>query len=170
MAEEIERVFLLDRLPELPPQAEAWRIEQGYLPDPPAGSQPGTYYEGRVRRKVSPGGKESFIHTIKSGQGLVREEVERDLEPSEFAQGWDQTLGRRICKTRHKVAQDGVVWEIDAFDEFPLVMAEVELESAEQTVELPEWLAPRVVRELTEDPRYRNYALATVGLPPDHAS
>ncbi|MBL4847247.1 MAG: adenylate cyclase [Planctomycetes bacterium] len=170
MPEEIERVFLLDRLPDLPPHAAAWRIEQGYLPDPPAGSQPGTYYEGRLRRKVSPEGKEHFIHTIKSGQGLVREENERDIEASEFDCEWAQTLGRRISKTRYKVAEGPVVWEIDAFDEFPIVLAEVELESADQTVEIPAWLAPHVVSELTEDPRYRNYALATVGLPADHPS
>ena len=168
MAQEIERVYLLTSLPELPPQAAAWRIEQGYLPDPPAGSQPGTFYEGRLRRKVSPEGKEAFVHTVKSGKGLVREETERDLEASEFAAQWPQTEGRRICKTRYKVAEGGLVWEIDAFDELPLVMAEVELESADQAVELPAWLAPHVVRELTEDPRYRNFALATEGLPPGH--
>ena len=30
---EIERVFLLDRLPDLPDGAEAVRVEQGYLPE-----------------------------------------------------------------------------------------------------------------------------------------
>lgn len=168
MPEEIERVYLLARLPDLPAEAAAWRIEQGYLPDPPAGSQEGTYYEGRLRRKVSPEGKVALIHTIKSGQGLVRQENERDLDPAEFANQWPLTEGRRICKTRHKVPVGELVWEIDAFDEFPLVMAEVELERVDQPVELPPWLAPHVLRELTEDPRYRNFALATEGLPPGH--
>lgn len=168
MPAEIERVYLLDRLPELPPEAAAWRIEQGYLPDPPAEAAEGEYFEGRVRRKVSPAGEESFVHTIKRGRGLVREETERDLPADEFASSWARTEGRRICKTRYKVPVGELTWEIDAFDDLPLVMAEVELEAEDQAVSLPDWLAPRVLRELTEDARYRNYALATEGLPADH--
>lgn len=166
MAAEIERVFLLDRLPELPAGAEPWRIEQGYLPDPPAGERPAdAFYEGRVRRKVSPQGRESFVHTIKQGSGLIREETEVALEATAFAAAWVLTEGRRISKTRHRVREGGLVWEIDEFDDLPLVMAEVELDDPEQPAPFPAWLAPRVVRELTEDPRYRNFALATEGLP-----
>ena len=170
MADEIERVYLLDRLPELPAHAQPWRIEQGYLPDPAedAAPEPGLFYEGRVRRKLSPEGKESFVHTIKRGRGLVREETERAIEAAEFAAAWAQTAGRRISKTRYKVREGQVTWEIDAFDELPLVMAEVELEHVEQVAALPAWLAPRVLRELTEDERYRNFALATDGLPAGH--
>lgn len=172
MADEIERVYLLDRLPHLPDHAQPWRLEQGYLPDPSPGSggpeEPGLFYEGRVRRKVSPEGKESFVHTIKRGSGLVREETERAIDAAEFAAAWALTEGRRISKTRYKVKEGPVTWEIDAFDELPLVMAEVELERVDQVAELPEWLAPCVLRELTEDERYRNFALATEGLPAGH--
>lgn len=166
MAAEIERVFLLDHLPELPPSAERWRIEQGYLPDPAAAERPAeAFYEGRVRRKVSPQGRESYVHTIKQGSGLIREETEVAIEAAEFAAAWARTEGRRISKTRYRVREGGLVWEIDEFDDLPLVMAEVELEDPEQEAPFPAWLAPRVVRELTEDPRYRNFALATEGLP-----
>ncbi|MGE0707388.1 MAG: adenylate cyclase [Planctomycetota bacterium] len=164
--QEIERVYLLSGLPELPPGAEPWRIEQGYLPEHELDAP--DCLEGRVRRKTAPTGKTSYVHTIKRGQGLVREETERAIDAAEFEAAWGRTLGRRISKTRHRVREGELVWEVDVFDELPLVMAEVELPYAEYPVELPAWLAPHVVRELTEDSRYRNFALATEGLPPDH--
>ena len=168
--QEIERVYLLARLPELPDHAEAWRLEQGYLPehDIAEGEARGDFAEGRVRKKVAPDGEVGYRHTIKRGAGLVREEIEREIDAAEFAQNWGRTEGRRIRKTRYKVQEGELTWEVDVFDDLPLVMAEVELPSAEVEVSPPAWLAPHVLRELTEDSRYRNFALATRGLPDDH--
>jgi CYTH domain-containing protein len=56
-----------------------------------------------------------------------------------------------------------VVWEIDEFLDRDLHLAEVELESASQNPALPRWLAPYVVREVTDDPRYTNLSLAEQG-------
>lgn len=164
---EIERVFLLSRLPELPASAEAHRIEQGYLPDPPPGAT-GPYAEGRLRRRTGPDGRVRCFHTIKQGEGLVRTEVEREVSEAELAAEWPRTAGRRLCKTRHVVPVGELTWEIDAFDELPLVMAEVELPSPDAEAPLPGWLAPLVVREVTDDPSYRNSALAKDGLPGHH--
>lgn len=161
---EIERVFLLDRLPDLPPHAQAYRIEQGYLPDDD-GAPEGPFAEGRLRKKTAPDGTVTCFHTIKSGAGLVREEVERSLTEAELAEAWPRTAGRRLKKTRYEVAEGALTWEVDAFDDWPLVMAEVELPRADAEAPLPAWLAGHVVRELTDDPRYRNYALATEGPP-----
>ena len=44
-----------------------------------------------------------------------------------------------------------------------LVLAEVELSSASERPALPDWLAPHVVREVTDDPRFTNLALAESG-------
>ena len=162
---EIERVFLLDLLPKLPADAAAYRIEQGYLPDPPADADGAAIQEGRLRRTVKPDGATVCHHTIKRGKGLVREEIEREISEEEFGALWAKTEGRRICKTRYKVSVGDLVWEIDAFDTLDLVMAEVELPSVETPSPFPGWLEGHVVRELTEDARYRNYCLATLGLP-----
>ena len=121
--------------------------------------------EGRVRRTTYPDGRLKHVHTIKRGLGLVREETERELSPEEFAELWPRTEGRRILKTRHKVPAGELTWEVDAFLDRNLVLAEVELSSPTQAVEPPPWLAPYVLREVTNDPRYRNYALATGGTP-----
>jgi CYTH domain-containing protein len=161
---EIERKYLLDGCPDLPPGAEAVRIEQGYLPDPapddagPAGAAPG---EGRLRRTTAGDGTVVLTHTIKRGDGLCRTEIERTISAAEFERAWPGTAGRRLAKTRFRVPGSPVVWEIDVFDDFDLVLAEAELPSPGFSVTVPNWLAPHVVREVTDDPRYRNFALAT---------
>ena len=47
----------------------------------------------------------------------------------------------------------------------PLVMAEVELSDATERFALPAWISPLVMREVSEDARYRNSALAMYGVP-----
>ena len=42
----------------------------------------------------------------------------------------------------------------------PLWLAELELTHAEQAVAIPDWLAPFLEREVTDDPSYTNRALA----------
>ncbi|MCO5170711.1 MAG: adenylate cyclase [Planctomycetes bacterium] len=152
---EIERVFLLARLPDLPAGAEAVRIEQGYLPDEGVAG-----VEGRIRRATDAAGRARCTHTVKRGLGLVRTEEERALAPEEFERLWPATAGRRLVKTRHKVREGALVWEVDAFEGLDLVLAEVELPSTDHAVTPPAWLAPHVVREVTEEAEYRNFAIA----------
>jgi adenylate cyclase len=160
---EIERVWLLRALPAIPEGAERWRIEQGYL-EPASDDEAELarlgFPEGRLRRIVEPSGRERFLHTVKSGSGIVRIEREREISAEEFAAGWPHTAGRRLSKTRHRVREGGLVWEVDDFDAFPFAMAEVELPTADAAVELPAWLLPVVEREVSLDPSFRNYALA----------
>ena len=54
---------------------------------------------------------------------------------------WPLTLGRRLRKRRHAVPEGGLTWEIDQFLDRDLVLAEVELPSAETPVTVPKWLA-----------------------------
>lgn len=66
--------------------------------------------------------------------------------------------GGKIEKTRYKVAYAGNVWEVDEFAEANagLVIAEVELSSEKQTIQLPPWVGT----EVTTDRRYYNAYLA----------
>ncbi len=62
-----------------------------------------------------------------------------------------------IAKTRHEVACDGLVWEVDEFHDANqgLVVAEVELPRADYPLTVPEW----VEHEVTGDKRYTNASL-----------
>lgn len=116
--------------------------------------------EGRLRRMTLPDGSIRCTHTIKRGDGLVREEVEREISEAEFERHWPATEGRRLTKTRHVVPFGGFTWEVDEFIGLPLVLAEVELRSAADTPPIPAWIRSEIVRDVTEEKSYRNYELA----------
>ena len=61
-------------------------------------------------------------------------------------------------KTRYKIEHGGKIWELDIFEgrHAGLILAEVELDSAEEKVELPEWIGA----EVSDDERYYNSRLA----------
>jgi CYTH domain-containing protein len=61
---------------------------------------------------------------------------------------------------RTRIAHGHHVWEVDRFLDLPVVLAECELGSADERLEMPAWLAPFVVREVTEEPAFRNSELA----------
>lgn len=157
---EIERAWLLRGEPSLPATRSSIHIEQGYMLGPD-----GVRHGARLRRAVDAAGGVQCTMTRKSGMGLVRQEEEHTLDATAFDDLWPQTLGRRLSKIRHIVPQGPLRWEIDAFIGIDLWLAEVELPSVDTVVEPPPWLAPWIVREVTEDPRYRNSALALRGLP-----
>ncbi|NNF45025.1 MAG: hypothetical protein HKO59_02700 [Phycisphaerales bacterium] len=159
---EIERTYVLSGVPDLPQHAERLIIEQGYLP---AGMAAGPLSEGRLRRATGPGGRVVLTHTIKTGTGLERTEIEQTIDRADFDRVWPSTWGRRIVKTRYRVldreSHPPVTWEIDVFEDRALVLAEVELPTAETVVLPPDWLADHIVRDVTEEVEYRNYVLAT---------
>ncbi len=125
--------------------------------------------EGRLRKAIGPDGVAVMTHTIKTGRGVVRTEIEREITAAEFEAHWPLTLGCRIKKTRYRVAGEGlsdpIIWEIDVFEDRALVLAEVELPCVDAEVVFPRWLAGHIVREVTDEAGYTNHALAA-GVPP----
>ncbi len=156
---EIERTYLLDRLPDFPPEVLVYRLKQGYLPDPSTADEDDPV-EGRLRRTVKADGSVIYTHTIKRGMGLIRQETERTIPQQEFDQLWPRTAGRRLSKTRYFVTVGEHLWAVDDFDDLDVVMAEVELPTPETKATLPNWLTAVLVREVTEEPEYRSYRLA----------
>ncbi len=63
-----------------------------------------------------------------------------------------------VEKTRYFVEHDGNTWELDVFEgaNEGLIMAELELESEDQTFELPDWAG----EEVSGDKRYYNAYLS----------
>lgn len=148
---EIERKYLLR---ELPPRALDGRrisMAQGYLP--------GTQIRERLRREVTDD-EVVLRRTIKLGRGIERIELEEAIDEAFFEALWPLTQGRRVVKTRYVVVEGERAFEIDAFEDRELFVAEVELDSIHDVVELPDWLSPYVIREVTDEPGYVNANLA----------
>ncbi|WP_035987773.1 CYTH domain-containing protein [Leptolyngbya sp. KIOST-1] len=147
MGVEIERKFLV--------VGDGWRglaqgevMRQGYIPTQDARTV-------RVRRA----GDRAYLTLKGPAVGLVRPEFEYPI-PVEDAESILATLCTPplVEKTRYRLPLGAVVWEIDEFwgDNQGLIVAEVELNSPDQPVDLPEWIGA----EVTADPRYQNSNLA----------
>jgi adenylate cyclase len=147
---EIERKFLLKRLPEKLKQARRCVIAQGYLAAEPGGRHV------RLRKK----GKTASL-TFKVGRGAHREEREIKLGPKQFTALWPATVGRRLYKLRYEMPWKNFLIEIDIYrrKHKGLVVAEVEFpdRTACRKFKAPAWFG----REVTGNKRYSNVRLAT---------
>jgi len=147
---EIERKYLLRALPPLG-GAPSVVIDQGYLP--------GRTIRERVRRMAGDA-TTRYVRTIKLGRGMARQEFEEETSADVFDALWAATVGKRLRKRRHYVEAGEVTWEIDEFLDRALVLAEVEIPSVDYAVTIPDWLAPYVEREVTDEPAFGNHSLA----------
>ena len=142
MGIEIERKFLVDaeKISVVKFIGEE-KISQGYLSREPT---------VRVRLKNNRG----FL-TIKSlTEGITRREYEYEI-PARDAEELLELCGARVLKKiRRKISYGGKIWGVDFFEgrHAGLRLAEVELKTPDEPVELPEW----VTEEVSEDERYYN--------------
>jgi adenylate cyclase len=143
---EIERKFLVTnnswRMP-----GRGTRYRQGYLSTEPARN---------VRVRVGAG--RGFITVKGLTVNTTRPEYEYPI-PVEDANEMLDTLCLKpiIEKVRYTIEHDGLLWEVDEFEgeNAGLVIAEVELAEANQTIFLPDWIG----EEVTDDARYYNASL-----------
>jgi CYTH domain-containing protein len=147
MPTEIERKFLV--------KSEEWRTlgtgtiyRQGYI-----ATKKGT----TVRVRLA--GNQGYITIKGTSKGISRAEYEYPI-PTEDAQEMLDNLCEPplIEKTRYKIEIAGLIWEVDEFagKNQGLIVAEVELTDANQTIEMPDWIG----QEVSDDARYYNANLA----------
>lgn len=150
---EIERKYLLGAMPDLSGLSvgHVWEIEQGYIP--------GASITERIRRAVS-GSLVKCTRTVKLGSGVRRIEFEDEIEHGLFEKLWGATIGRRVTKERFVVSTHDGVWELDKFTDRNLVLLEIELSSEHEEVHMPEAFKAVLVREVTEDKKFTNWALS----------
>jgi adenylate cyclase len=150
MHREIERKFLVCKLPDGLTSYPSSEISQGYLVSTDDGLQ--------VRLRKS---GDHYSLTYKRGMGNVREEREVELTAGQFAALWPATEGKRLVKTRYEIPFGDRVVEIDVYHgrHEGLVVAEVEFdaEKAAKDFQPPDWLGD----DVTGDPRYSNQLLAS---------
>lgn len=146
MGREIERKFLV--------KGNSWRngtaglsVRQGYL---------STVKERVVRIRTE--GNKGYV-TIKGiTEFISRAEYEYEIPFGDAVEILDRLCARPLIeKTRYEIEFGGLVWEVDEFsgDNTGLVLAEVELSHAHQTVKQPPWIG----EEVSGDPRYYNVNL-----------
>lgn len=121
-------------------------MEQGYL----------TQNEATVRLRIT---NEVAWITIKGqAHGLTRPEYEYSIPLEDAREMLDLFCGaNRIAKVRYEIEYEGHTWEVDVFEgrNEGLVIAEVEMESEDTEVILPDWVG----QEVSHDPRFRNSSL-----------
>ncbi len=147
MGVEIERKFLV--------VSEDWRgtvergidYRQGYLVGGPPLTLRARIGDGQARLNIKIG-----------GTGIEREEYEYPIPVADAETMLSRhAIGSIIDKRRHVVVHAGMRWEIDEFrgDNAGLVVAEIELDRADQPFERPPWLGD----EVSGDARYYNASL-----------
>jgi adenylate cyclase len=147
---EIERKFLVRKMPDGLTSYPSNEISQGYLVSLDDGTQ--------VRLRKS---GQRYMLTFKRGRGNVREEREVELAAAQFDALWPATEGKRLVKTRYEIPLGERTVEIDVYHgrHEGLIVAEVEFdrEDAAKNFEPPDWLGD----DVTGDPRYSNQLLAS---------
>ena len=153
---EIERKFLVSNLGNCLSQAQgSLLLTQGYLSLDPMRT---------VRVRHTPSQSVITIKGKSNAKGDTRLEFEYPIPYDEAQQLLALSSGNIIKKIRHQVPHGSHVFEVDVFEGVlsGLVLAEVELTSSDESVELPSWIG----REVTGDMRFYNSQLALASTPP----
>ena len=154
MGIEIERKFLVT--------GDGWRaaahavlpMAQGYINDAAAldsGAQ-----KASVRVRIQ--GDAAYLNLKSREPGHTRQEFDYPIPVDDARALLALCVGGLVDKRRHLVRHGNHLWEVDEFlgENAGLVVAEIELDHAEEAFERPEWLG----EEVTDDVRYYNLALA----------
>lgn len=155
---EIEKKYLVPKLPELSADCEKWEIEQYYLCSKPT---------IRIRKK-----NEEYILTYKNHRPdktadlslCVADEVEMPLTAEAFEHLKAKSDGIGICKTRYRIPYEKYTIELDVFHEDyeGFCMAEVEFPTIDESTSFcpPDWFG----KDVSGDVHYTNSYLSKKNL------
>lgn len=143
MAVEIEYKYLVKNDNFKDKARSKTHIKQGYLSREP---------QRTVRVRVRDG--KGYLAVKTKNRGASRNEFEYEIPIADAYQMLEICLPPIIDKTRYLVPFAGHVWEVDEFhcEREGLVTAEIELESEEETYDLP----PFIGEDVTGNPQYYN--------------
>lgn len=134
---EIERKFLIDKT-KLQFLECGVLMSQVYLSDDPSRT---------VRIRIA--GEKAFL-TIKGlSNGIARKEFEYSIPLEDAREMMELAIYPPVEKTRYKLQINDLIWEIDIFHgaNDGLHLAEVELKTKKQKVQLPDWITKEVSGE-----------------------
>ena len=147
MALEIERKFIVSEFDESLAEKEI-HIIQGYID---------SGFKGVIR--VRTWNDKAFLTIKYRISRLSREEFEYEIPYADAVKLLKNACYCTLDKTRFLYPYHGKLWEIDRFNDRKLILAEVEMESETEQIDIP----PFIEREVTEDPRYSNHMLCRDG-------
>ena len=143
MAKEIERKFLVSG-EDWRALARGTRYRQGYL---------STVKERTVRVRTID--DRAFLTVKGVSVGATRSEYEYEIPAADADEMLNALCEKPIIeKNRYKIPLGGITWEVDEFlgVNEGLIVAEVELQSEDQSFPKPTWIG----EDVTDDPRYFN--------------
>ncbi len=144
---EIERKFLVnkDLLPSLN-KSDGQQISQGYLIN-----------TKDLTLRIRTTNKKGFITLKGKTEGISREEYEYEIPRHEADAIMTNNITQKIEKRRHEVFYKNKKWEVDFFSGNlkGLIIAEVELYSEKEDIEIPLWCDT----EVSENQKYYNSEL-----------
>ena len=147
MALEIERKFLVsaESLSNIH-MTDGEKIAQGYLC---------TDIDKTVRVRIK--NNRGYICVKTKNIGIVRNEFEYEIPVGDAEELLKICEPNILSKIRYKIDYKNHVWELDIFEGklSGLIMAEVEIKSADEFVEIPDWAG----REVSDDSRFYNVRL-----------
>lgn len=148
MAVEIERKFLISSDGWKSAVESSARLQQGYL---------STSAKATVRVRIYDD-SEAVLTLKGKPEGLARAEFEYAIPLQDARELMEIARPNIVEKRRHKVPFGDHLWEVDVFEgqHEGLVLAEVEMQSVEEHVQLPAWIG----REVSDDDRYANASLS----------
>jgi adenylate cyclase len=148
MALEIERKFRVSNDGWRERAASGIRHRQGYFP-----------LEKHFALRIRVAGDQGFLTIKGPAEGRFTWKEFHSEIPKEDAEEILSNLCDRppVEKTRYRVNEDGMIWEVDVFAgaNEGLVVAEIEIEKESQSFPQPPWLG----NEVTQDQRYLNINL-----------
>jgi len=149
---EIEKKYLVKKLPDKLEQYESVDILQGYI------SNPNDDVTVRLRKYGC-----IFFKTIKKRGFLSRLESETQISEEQFNNEWNLTEGKRIKKIRYKIPYNSLIIELDIFQEKldGLIIAEVEFRNEDESLKFipPDWFG----EEVTDQREFSNSYLSFFG-------
>ena len=157
MTLEIERKFLCSLTKEQVNDLafDSRYIRSIYLENTPKGSF-------RVVRDILSDGtiKCKWTEKRSTNSNVSRVEIEEEL-PEIIFRGIDNQGFPTINKERFLIKFDNHIWEIDFFEEYDFIIAELEFDTIEEAnsfTDFPSW----IIEEVTDSPSYLNCNLAKV--------
>ncbi len=146
MGIEIERKFLVNEELLKPLLPTGTHYEQGYLP---------TTDLTTVRVRIA--GETGFLTVKGKTTGASRAEFEYEIPLTEAREMLDLFCETTVVKKRYLIPRGVHTFEVDIFEgeNSGLILAEVELTSENEKVDIPNW----ITKEVTSDPRYYNSQL-----------